>query len=92
MPATASAKKFTIVPPEIWTALRLKPGAPVQWEVRGDEAVMRPADTANVDKVFGMLRKHVKPANRTAHSHAEMRAGAKAHVAKKFRQSLKDTD
>lgn len=92
MPATASAKKFTIVPPEIWAALRLKPGAPVQWEVRGDEAVMRPADTATVDKVFGMLRKHVKPANRTARSPTEMRAGAKAYVTTKYRQSQNDAE
>ena len=61
MSSTASAKKFTVVPPEIWAALRLKPGAPVRWEVRGDEAVMRPAGTPSVDEVFGMLRNHVKP-------------------------------
>ena len=63
MPTAASAKKFTIVPSEIWAALRLKPSAPVHWEVQGDEVVMRPA---------------------------EMRTAAKAHVAKNYRQSLKD--
>lgn len=87
MPATASANIFTIVPPEIFAALRLKPGAPVQWEVRSDEAVMRPAEMATVDKVFGMPRKYVKSASQTARSTAEMRAEAKTHIAGKYRKS-----
>ena len=90
MPATASANKFTVVPPEVWAALRLKPGAPVRWEVRGGEAVMRPAKTPSVDDVFGMLRKHMNTERTAAPSPAHMRATAKAHVAMKFRQSQKD--
>ena len=91
MPAAASAKKFTLVPPEIWAALRLKPGAPVRWEVRDGEAVMRPVSAPTVDDVFGMLRKYVKTERKTAPSPTQMRATAKAHVAKKFRQSQKDS-
>ena len=65
MSTTASANKFTIVPPEIWAALRLKPGAPVHWEVRGGEAVMRPApagalNRGSVATVAGMLAPKLK--------------------------------
>ena len=65
MSAITSANKFTIVPPEIWAALRVKPGAPVRWEVRGGEAVMRPQqesalNQAAVAAAAGMLAPKLK--------------------------------
>ncbi len=86
MPSSAAAKRLIEVPADVWAALRLKPGAPVQWEVRGSEAVMRPAPNrvASVDEVFGMLAKHVKRAGRKPASPAEMRAAARQAAATRF--------
>lgn len=65
--------------------------APVQPEVRGSEAVMRPAAIrpAAVDEVFGMLRKHVKQAGAKVPSDTQMRAAAKQAAAKRFLRSAK---
>ncbi len=92
MPAAAATKRLIEIPADVWAALRLKPGAPVQWEVRGGEAVMRPAvhRAPAVDEVFGMLAKHVKPSGRKSPAPADMRAAAKQAAAKRFLRSAKD--
>ena len=51
-------KSLVEVPDAVWTALRLKPGARVKWEVRGSEAVMRAArkdEPAVIPSAAGML-------------------------------------
>ena len=65
MPASSTAKRLIEVPADVWTALRLKPGAPVRWEVRGNEAVMRagkgsPKRRTTVADVAGMLAPKLK--------------------------------
>ncbi len=65
MPTSAAAKRLIEVPADVWTALRLKPGAPVRWEVRGDEAVVRagkggPKRRTTVAEVAGMLAPKLK--------------------------------
>ncbi len=65
MSASTAAKRLIEVPAEVWAALRLKPGAHVRWEVRGDEAVMRagehrPKRRATVAGVAGMLAPKLK--------------------------------
>ena len=65
MPASAAAKRLIEIPADVWTALRLKPGAPVQWEVRGDEAVMRAEKrgarhSTTIAEVAGMLAPKLK--------------------------------
>ena len=64
MPSTA-AKRLIEIPADVWAALRLKPGTPVRWEVRGDEAVVRAGKhdkkrPAAVAEVAGMLAPKLK--------------------------------
>ena len=93
---TAAAKRLVEIPANVWTALRLKPGVSLQWEVRGTEAVMRPAANRapSVDEVFGMLAQHVKHSGarngRKAVTAAEMRTAAKQDAARRFVRSVKD--
>lgn len=65
MPTSATTRRLIEVSADVWTALRLKPGAPVRWEVRGDEAVMRvgkggPKRRTTVADVAGMLAPKLK--------------------------------
>lgn len=57
------SKSLVEVPDAVWEALRLKPGARVVWEVRGDEVLIRAAskgrERAN-DGVAGMLAPKLK--------------------------------
>ena len=89
---TATAKRLVEIPADVWTALGLKPGAPLQWEVRGAEAIMRPAGhrAPAVDQVFGMLAKHVKRGGRKPVAVADLRAAAKQAAASRFARSVKD--
>jgi antitoxin component of MazEF toxin-antitoxin module len=49
------------VPPTILAALHISASDPVQWEVRGTEAVLRAATgRRSVDEVAGMLAPHLK--------------------------------
>ena len=92
MPAAAATKRLVEIPAEVWSALRLKPGAPLLWEVRGSEAVMRAAAnrTPAVDEVFGMLARHVKRSGRKAVTTGDMRAAAKRAAARRFERAIKE--
>ena len=93
MRPTATSKKQVVVPPEVLAALRLAPDAPVQWEVRGNEAVMRAANDRRVklDDVFGMLKPHLKPGHKPLTA-VQMREAAREGVAVRFRRALKSAD
>ena len=57
------SKSLVEVPDAVWEALRLKPGARVKWEVRGDEVVLRAAVKSRdraIDGVAGMLAPKLK--------------------------------
>ena len=85
MSTVSATKRLVEIPADVWAALRLKPGAPLQWELRGGEAVMRPAGkrAPAVDEVFGMLGKHVKRSGHKAVTPAAMRAAAKQAAARR---------
>ena len=89
---TSATKRLIEVPADVWAALRLTPGAPVRWEVRGDEAVVRPAANRplGVDDVFGMLGKHIKRKTKKPPTTSQMRAAAKKAAATRFLRSSKD--
>lgn len=92
MPTSATTKRLIEVPAKVWTALRLKPGTPVHWEVRGEEAVVRAAGNPplGVDDVVGMLGKHVKRQGKRPPTASQMRAAAKKAAAARFLRSTKD--
>ena len=57
------SKSLVEVPDAVWEALRLKPGARVVWEVRGDEVLIRAASKDReraIDGVAGMLAPKLK--------------------------------